>query len=373
MVPWMEGYYALPSEFNLQKSKLFQSARIYGQDVSSGAAVAALLSSKYDCVSVPNKAEKYVEGTQDYLRILDLCCCPGLKLCAIADTLYHEGKRGEIFGVDVSESRMALCKRILHKYQIQPSLHKNTLSNGTCRNVRIRLFCNDGTNFATAESDKLNLVFDSMVSQEDEISRMGKRKRMNKSARAREAKRLKGIVADPEKNGMELFDRVLVDAECSTDGSVIHIQKRLLRGQNSIRPGQCVPSPYQKQSLEPVSVFDDNQLYTLYALQRQLASSGYQLLRKGGFMVYSTCSLSQQQNCDVVQWILNAYSDARIVPLNFSTVVQSTGEVGHNAFVQEANIPGTIQFFPNIGTNPVPVDLQRLYGGGFYVAKIKKL
>ena len=64
------GFYAVPGDFSVAQSKVFRSGRIYGMDVSSGAAVAALLS----------------DHAPD-LRVLDLCCSPRLKLCMIADLL----------------------------------------------------------------------------------------------------------------------------------------------------------------------------------------------------------------------------------------------------------------------------------------------
>ena len=378
-VPWLDGYYAIPSSFKLQKSKSFQSARIYGQDVSSGAAVAALLSNIYDIDSPGTKVESFVENTDHLFRVLDLCCCPGLKLCAIADTLYKDKKTGDLFGVDISEPRMSVCKRILQKYQIQPALNQtlNEAANDkdSSQGIRIKLFCNDGTKLAAMRCNDLNLVFDSTVSYEDEISRMGKRKRMNKSARARESKKLKeaGFLDrnNDQSSTLELFDRVLVDAECSTDGSIVHTHKRMLRchgPQNATK--YCIGA---SEVDVPLGVFDEKKLVELYALQRELAASGYQLLRKGGIMVYSTCSLSDQQNGQIVQWLLNTYPGARVVPLSFFPNSSLDESIDYRDVVEPGSIPGTIQFIPNIGNISVSVDKNRLFGGGFYIAKILKL
>jgi hypothetical protein len=100
---------------------------------------------------------------------------------------------------------------------------------------------NDGTTFGLEDS-ALN-GFDSAAAAEE--YQVGKRKRMNKSARGRERKRLKQlsgideVPVAPEESSLppaaspgitvELFDRVLVDAECSTDGSLKHIQQRLMK------------------------------------------------------------------------------------------------------------------------------------------------
>lgn len=77
-------------------------------DCSSGAAVAALgLNNNIDDVSGET-------------RVLDLCCCPGAKLCMIVDELL--GLRMEVVGVDISDSRLNISKkvsasRLVHKFQ----------------------------------------------------------------------------------------------------------------------------------------------------------------------------------------------------------------------------------------------------------------
>lgn len=331
------------------------------------------------------KIDELAENAKNPIRILDLCCCPGLKLCAIADTLYKEQKSGDIVGVDISETRMSVCKRILHKYQIQhvltPSLSKMKETNDNGRQMSIKLYCNDGRNLSTTNCADLNLVFDSAVSHEDEASRMGKRKRMNKSSRAREAKRLKEAAVSVQNGNdqfstLTLFDRVLVDAECSTDGSIIHTHKRMI--------GRCHDTPNTDKSPVkanrhetggvdvPLGVFNTQQLVELHALQRKLAASGFELLRKGGIMVYSTCSLSDQQNGDIVRWLLYTYPDARVVPLNFFRGIQSAGSIDCSDVVRKGSVPGTIQFLPNRCDDAGSVDHNRLFGGGFYIAKILK-
>ena len=64
---------------------------IYGIDLSSGAAVAAL-------------------DAQSGQRVLDLCAAPGAKLSMIADRMK---KNGHLVAVDVSPSRIQVCKSIV--------------------------------------------------------------------------------------------------------------------------------------------------------------------------------------------------------------------------------------------------------------------
>jgi len=75
-----------------------------------------------------------------------------------------------------------------------------------------------------------------------------------------------------------------VDAECSTDGAIYHMTRKI----QSIHDSQSM--------LSNDKLTNPNQLCHLIQLQRNLIQSGFQLLRPGGILVYSTCSLSTEQN-----------------------------------------------------------------------------
>ena len=220
------GFYSIPGSFSLQSSKVYAEGRVYGMDLSSGAAVAALELFNEDDLASTKDQSKRPEDENKYhlpLQVLDLCCCPGLKLCAIADALdFENGDKSNtslLVGVDICSARLQVCKKILRKYHFD----QNTSGrNGLTSSTRIRLYCTDGTTFNNEGfEDERELIFDSIAeTQELEGNKDGKRKRMNKSARARERKRLKFLettVSNHGKVDTVLFDRVLVDAECSTE------------------------------------------------------------------------------------------------------------------------------------------------------------
>ena len=84
-ITWLDsslGFFAVGGEFKLAQSASFRSGRVYGMDVSSGAAVAALLSDRYD----KKKFESRDAESEDF-RVLDLCCCPGLKCARLPQPL----------------------------------------------------------------------------------------------------------------------------------------------------------------------------------------------------------------------------------------------------------------------------------------------
>ena len=346
-VPWLQdnwGFYALPGNFPLATSQCFRRGRIYGMDVSSGAGVAALLSSNYD----KKPCESYTKSLHG-VRVLDLCCAPGLKICAMADFLQE--RKATLVGVDISENRMAVCKNIVQKYHVDPETCRKQSQSGA---ATIQLYCQDGTTFGMDQKES-NLVFDSRAAVE-ELSSRGKRKRMNKSARARERKRLRRLasrdwhssvddtqVAEPK---IDLFDYVLVDAECSTDGSLKHMKER----------AKDITTKEEKNPM----LTNQAQLADLVNLQKRLIASGFRLLRPGGALVYSTCSLSQEQNENVVQWLLHKFSDSELVPVRFLSA--------RSKLVSEGNLQGTVRFYPNCGND----DSTAYFGDGFFLAKIMK-
>ena len=97
-VAWLPGYFRLRGDVKIATSDAYRAGHIYGIDVSSGAAVAAL---------DPQPGE----------HVLDLCCAPGAKLCAIADAM---GLRGSVTGVDVSAERLAACRTLCQKCGAPP-------------------------------------------------------------------------------------------------------------------------------------------------------------------------------------------------------------------------------------------------------------
>jgi len=93
--------------------------------------------------------------------------------------------------------------------------------------------------------------------------------------------------------------QVLVDAECTHDGSLRHVAKFEQWGWDTL----------DRRFL------DANRLRSLAELQRGLLLSGFRLLRPGGTLVYCTCSFSTAQNEEVVLWLLDGQETADVVAL----------------------------------------------------------
>lgn len=98
------------------------------------------------------------------------------------------------------------------------------------------------------------------------------------------------------------YDKVLVDAECTHDGSIKHIQKFEHWGWRTLQR----------------RVLDAERTDSLTVLQLKLLTNGFRLLKAGGFLIYSTCSLTVAQNEDVVEQFLKENPSAELQEIDAS-------------------------------------------------------
>ncbi|XP_074348451.1 rRNA (cytosine-C(5))-methyltransferase NOP2C isoform X1 [Apium graveolens] len=297
-VEWLPHFYSLPPHVQIANSKAYREGKLYGIDAASGAAVTALDITPGD-------------------HILDLCAAPGAKLCMISDLL---GSSGTLTGVDVARHRLAACRTMLQKYALGD---------------RCRLFVADGTTFSLLPilaqlnskifSDRESVSEEKLDTYREWTSRRPwkERKKVNK-AQNNGNSQLSLQNQDPElifyglhsgvvglsksklydiANGNGLlhygYDKVLVDAECTHDGSIKHIQKFENWGWTTLQR----------------RVLNAERIDNLNVLQLLLLTNGFKLLKVGGYLVYSTCSLTVAQNEDVVEQFLLQNSSAELLDI----------------------------------------------------------
>nr|XP_023912013.1 uncharacterized protein LOC112023628 isoform X1 [Quercus suber] len=357
-VDWLPGFYSLPPDIQIASSKAYQEGKIYGIDAASGAAVLALDISAGD-------------------HVLDLCAAPGAKLCMISDLL---GDSGSVTGVDVASHRLAACRTMLQKYALGD---------------RCRLFVGDGTTFSLfpvgfhSESKSCESALEEKVDAFREWTSRRPYKERKKATKARKTVasqlvlgsqhpelifygRHSGVVGvtrselyqsgcDSEVSSQG-YDKVLVDAECTHDGSIKHIQKFEHWGWTTLQR----------------RVLDAERTDSLTTLQLKLLSIGFRFLKVGGSLVYSTCrclsltvsmalkttrpssfltysfsvSLTVAQNEDVVQKFLKENASAELQEVN----------AAKNWPCKSGQIPNTLRFDPLTSET-----------SGLFVAKFLKL
>lgn len=298
-VPWFPSFYRLPRDVPISSTPAYKEAKIYGMDVSSGSVVRVL-----DC--------------KPGHHILDLCCAPGTKLCMLGDEIDHTGS---LTGVDVSKERLSTCKAVLRKYNTQ-----NT-----------RLFHTDGCSFSILAPGPPALDgLPPLTSSEESPQRPLKRQKKRRKGRENDVDDLYFCNAFPLRSAnSSLYDRVLVDAECTLDASVRHI---LLYGKSS-----------------------PNTTPQLSQLQKQLICNGFRLLKPGGILVYSTCSFCTAQNEEVVQTLFDTYSSAKALPVQMGYTTGG-GNVVSNVPWDKGFLEHTVRFYPKFsGTS------------GMFIAKITKV
>ncbi|CAG8747277.1 3863_t:CDS:2, partial [Racocetra persica] len=97
----------------------------------------------------------------------------------------------------------------------------------------------------------------------------------------------------------------------------------------------------------------------LWDLQRNLLKNGWSLLKPGGILVYSTCSLSYKQNEDVIGWFLSHFANSKLEPIpNINNL--TVAPLKKSKYV-EVDISNAVRFDP-IYSNT----------SGFFVARIRK-
>ncbi|MCX7950571.1 MAG: RsmB/NOP family class I SAM-dependent RNA methyltransferase [Clostridiales bacterium] len=79
----------------------------------------------------------------------------------------------------------------------------------------------------------------------------------------------------------EEFDKVLLDAPCSGEGR------------------------FTLKDVKTYRFWSMREVNRLSNLQKKLFQSAFKALKKGGIMVYSTCTLNRKENEEVVEWALN--------------------------------------------------------------------
>jgi 16S rRNA (cytosine1407-C5)-methyltransferase len=139
------------------------------------------------------------------------------------------------------------------------------------------------------------------------------------------------------KNNWEVFDRVLLDVPCSSEG----------------RFRTDVPSSF--------GYWKEDTNRKMAKLQRRLFKSAFLSLKVGGSMVYSTCTFAPEENEGVLQWALETYEDALAVePIPTSLPLHTRGLAGWGDLKFNPQVVQSVRILP---TSDVE---------GFFAVKLKK-
>ncbi len=133
----------------------------------------------------------------------------------------------------------------------------------------------------------------------------------------------------------EVFDRVLVDAPCSGTGAI-------------------------RKSLGTLRMWNPKGVKRLSRTQLSLLESGYATLKKGGILVYSTCTLEPEENEGIVSTFLDRNNDAEPLPISLN-VKRSDPVMEFSGKQYDSRVKHCLRIWPQDNDTE-----------GFFIAKIRK-
>ncbi len=134
----------------------------------------------------------------------------------------------------------------------------------------------------------------------------------------------------------ETFDRVLIDAPCSAIGT-LHRSQEILKWWSWQKVGRLVRT------------------------QRGLILAGYDALKPGGIMVYSTCTLTPEENEGTVDFLLSRHPEAEILEVPDFGFVMDDGLPGWRRKTYNPEVRKTKRLLPHKNMTE-----------GFFIARIRK-
>jgi NOL1/NOP2/sun family putative RNA methylase len=137
--------------------------------------------------------------------------------------------------------------------------------------------------------------------------------------------------------GEEIFDRILLDAPCSGSGVI-------------------------RKSPKTIITYNPKKLKSMQKLQLKLLKRAFELLKKGGLMTYSTCSLDPEENELCIKKFLEEEKDAKLEPIKLKGLILSNKILEF----QGEKIPSEIV------DNSIRIWPQDNDTNGFYLCKIRK-
>ncbi|MBI2176403.1 RsmB/NOP family class I SAM-dependent RNA methyltransferase [Candidatus Woesearchaeota archaeon] len=132
------------------------------------------------------------------------------------------------------------------------------------------------------------------------------------------------------------FDRILVDAPCSGTGTI-------------------------RKSPETLRIWNPLMVKRLASQQKTLIDTGFSLLKPGGTLVYSTCSVEPEENEGVVDWLLQKYPDAATTEEIKLDIHRSSLIIAFEKSSYSSEVKKCLRIWPQDNNTE-----------GFFVARIRK-
>jgi len=132
------------------------------------------------------------------------------------------------------------------------------------------------------------------------------------------------------------FDKVLLDAPCS---------------------GEAL---FDVRNPKTYGFWNEKRVKEIFRRQKILIASAIASLKKGGELVYSTCTFSPEENEEVIDWALTKFSEMRMVPVQIPIPNIRRGLVGWKERKYCPDLRFTLRILPD--------EIME----GFFIAKLRK-
>ena len=132
------------------------------------------------------------------------------------------------------------------------------------------------------------------------------------------------------------FDHVLLDAPCSAEGTA-------------------------RKNYDVFRIWSERKILSCANLQKQLILKGFDLLKEGGSMVYSTCTFAPEENEAVVDYLLKKRPDAKLESISIEGINHSKGLKSFRDLEFDSSIEKCVRIWPHQNDTD-----------GFFLVKVTK-
>ena len=133
------------------------------------------------------------------------------------------------------------------------------------------------------------------------------------------------------------FDKILLDAPCSGTGTI-------------------------RKSLKTIKIWNPNVVKRLAGLQRKLIINAFENLKKGGVMVYSTCSLEPEEDEAIIDYLLSEFQNAKLESFDLKGLKKSDAVLEFEDKKYNSEVKKCLRIWPQDNDTE-----------GFFVAKLRKM
>lgn len=121
----------------------------------------------------------------------------------------------------------------------------------------------------------------------------------------------------------EQFDKILLDAPCSGEGMM------------------------QFDRDKDFAMWSVAQIKRLQVLQKHILRQAWELLRPGGTLVYSTCTLAPEENEAVIDYALRAFENVELVPIELDLPNRVASVKEWNGKTYSSSVAGCMRLIPS--------------------------